>query len=304
MTIPQLGTLSHVELREVWPHEAHSFTPWLAANLTQLSDLVGIPLELEGTEVAVDLFSADILARNPIDDSLVLIENQLEKSNHTHLGQVMTYLAGLDVRTIIWIARDFSESHLSAFRWLNDNTEESFAFFAIRVSAVKIGDSIPAPQFEILSRPNEWERQLHSIAQGAQSEIGKLRTDFWSHFIRRHPSEAQYGPANGASARWRTLKDQNLVISLFIAREYVGLFVRGLMNADPTLVFERLQTKHDELMVKTGAILRPHSEGQFLISKQAGDTRDPSTWDTLCDWLHATSEKYESMLKEAFPLQV
>ena len=91
----KLGTLKNVNLREAWSHEAQDFTPWLADNLDRLSAAIGIPLELEGQEVSVDSFSADILARNPQNDSRVLIENQLEQTDHTHLGQILTYLAGL-----------------------------------------------------------------------------------------------------------------------------------------------------------------------------------------------------------------
>ena len=124
MATPEFGTLETVDLREAWPHEAHNFTPWLADNLDRLSDAIGIPLEPEGTEVQVEQFSADIFARNPQDDSFVLIENQLEASDHTHLGQILTYLAGLEARTVIWVARDFQEAHLSAIRWLNENTTD------------------------------------------------------------------------------------------------------------------------------------------------------------------------------------
>src|SRR5690349_12439656 len=114
--IPVLGTLVQVPLRDAWNHEAHSFTPWLAQNLDLLAEVIGIPLEFTGREVAVDNFSADILARNPLDDSVVLIENQLESTDHSHLGQIMTYLAGLHAHTVIWIAANFQEAHLSAVK--------------------------------------------------------------------------------------------------------------------------------------------------------------------------------------------
>lgn len=115
MSTPEIefGTLADAPLREAWAHEAHAFTPWLAANLDRLSATIGIPLELTGTEMRVGTFSADILARNPMDDSVVLIENQLEGSDHTHLGQIMTYLAGLETHTMVWVAPSFREEHLS-----------------------------------------------------------------------------------------------------------------------------------------------------------------------------------------------
>ncbi|WP_172820809.1 hypothetical protein [Cyanobium sp. NIES-981] len=133
MTSPtnNLGTLESVDLREAWSHEAHSFTPWLAENLDRLSQAIGIPLELEGQEVSVSTFSADILARNPQDDGLILIENQLEITDHNHLGQILTYLAGLEAKIVVWIAKEFPDPHLSAVRWLNDHTVEPLSFFAV-----------------------------------------------------------------------------------------------------------------------------------------------------------------------------
>ncbi len=113
----EFGELIDVDLREAWPHEANDFTPWLAENLHRLSQAIGVDLELEDTEVSVEGFSADILARIPSDGSMVVIENQLENTNHTHLGQVLTYLAGLEAQTVIWIAREFQGPHLSAIRW-------------------------------------------------------------------------------------------------------------------------------------------------------------------------------------------
>src|SRR5687768_17339149 len=123
----QFARLTEVDIRDAWTHEAHDFTPWLLANLEGIAEALGIPLEDEGSEVAVNTFSADILARNPLDDSLVLIENQLGSSDHKHLGQIMTYLAGLEAKIVVWIATGFHQSHLSALKWLNDHTDERFS---------------------------------------------------------------------------------------------------------------------------------------------------------------------------------
>src|SRR3546814_14222514 len=113
MTDIRFGTLEEMPLRQAWSHEAHQFTPWLAENIRHISKAVGIPLELTGQEVRVETFAADILARNPQDGTLVLIENQLEQTDHTHLGQIMTYLAGLEAQAVIWIAPALRQSHLS-----------------------------------------------------------------------------------------------------------------------------------------------------------------------------------------------
>ena len=192
MTTPEFGKLEPVSLREAWPHEAHNFTPWLADNLDRLSDAIGVPLKPEGTEVPVEQFSADILARNEQDDSVVLIENQLEWSDHTHLGQILTYLAGLGAQTVIWVARNFQEAHLSAIRWLNENTNDPFAFFAIQVKVVKIGNSPLVPIFEVLERPSEWDRYIRALSSGntrQQSELTKSRQEFWAYYSERYPED-------------------------------------------------------------------------------------------------------------------
>ena len=183
--LSKLGTLKEVSLREAWSHEAHSFTPWLADNLDRLSTSIGIPLELEGQEVSVESFSADILARNPQNDTRVLIENQLEQTDHTHLGQILTYLAGLEAQVVIWVASSFRDPHLSAVKWLNDHTVSPFAFFAVQVKAVRIDDSPIAPLFEIVAKPNDWDRQIQKQVRstGELSELSKWRLRFWNIFL-------------------------------------------------------------------------------------------------------------------------
>ena len=176
----EFGRLENVDLRQAWRDEAQVFTPWLAENLERLSEVIGIPLEAQDTEVSVEQFSADMLARNPQDNTLVLIENQLTPSDHDHLGKVLTYLAGLEAQTIIWIASRFTKAHLSAVRWLNDHTSDEFAFFAIQVKVVRIGNSSLVPLFEALERPNEWDRQVRAMQEAATlSGHSKLRHDFW-----------------------------------------------------------------------------------------------------------------------------
>ena len=191
----EFGELKDVPLREAWPHEANDFTPWLADNLHRLSQAIGVDLELEGTEVSVEGFSADILARIPSDNSMVVIENQLENTDHTHLGQVLTYLAGLEAQTVIWIARGFQGPHLSAIRWLNTHTVDPFAFFAVKVRAVQIGDAPApvAPLFEVLERPNDWDRRVKGAVDTSgnrrRAEFIPLRREFWSFYAERYQAD-------------------------------------------------------------------------------------------------------------------
>ena len=196
MAMRPLGALDSVDPREAWDNEAHDFTPWLADNLGHLATAIGIELEREGTEMHVGPLRADIVARNPRDDSRVLIENQLEHADLHHLGQVLAYLAGLEAKTVVWVAKGFDEAHLSALRWLNEHTAESFAFFAVRVRVVRIGDSPLAPVFEVLERPNDWDRRVQDTAQTRElTKLGQFRRDFWAHVSKRHPGEAPPGCA-------------------------------------------------------------------------------------------------------------
>ena len=300
MPVPTLGTLVDVDLRHAWNHEAHSFTPWLAAHLDVLGEKIGIPLELEGQEVPVETFAADILARNPQDDTLVLIENQLTSSDHTHLGQLMTYLAGLAAHTIVWVAADFREPHLSALKWLNEHTDDSFAFFAVKVKAVRIEDSLIAPVFEVLERPNHWERQQRAIAQETHqmSSLGQFRKKFWTYYVNRFSDERARGRADGASSRWRVFEDMGLVVTVYLAQKSVGVFIRGLRGMDSADVYTQLATHADQLQSTLGAKIGNPERGHYFVSAHGGNSADQSQWDDMCDWLHATADTYETALTE------
>ena len=174
MTDVSFDRLRDVALREAWSHEANDFTPWLARTSTT-SPRPSACARDHRHEVLVGTFYADILARNPQDDGLVLIENQLEQTDHTHLGQIMTYLAGLEAKTVIWIAPAFREPHLSAIRWLNQHTADGFAFFALRLRVVRIGDSPYAPMFEVVEKPNGWDTAIRTVAEAAQSDASRRR---------------------------------------------------------------------------------------------------------------------------------
>jgi len=302
MGLPELGTLVEVNLREAWNHEAHSFTPWLAEHLDTLARAINIRLELEGREVAVDTFSADILARNPLDDSLVLIENQLEGTDHSHLGQIMTYLAGLGAHTVVWVAADFREPHLSALKWLNENTVEPFAFFAIKVKAVRIGDSPIAPMFEVVGKPNHWERRLQAIAQNGNplSATGQFRKNFWTHYVNRFPDELERYPADATSVRWRTLEDLGLVVAAYITQKGVGTYIRGLRGANPEDCYEILVPYADRLKERLGVEIGTRGYTYLFSRFMEGHTSAPQNWDALGDWLHSTANTYETVLKEVF----
>lgn len=181
MPIPELGRLVRVDLRKIWVSESGDFTPWLGKeeNLRLLGETVGIDLELEAQEAGVDPFRADLLCKNTGDDSWVLIENQIETTDDTHLGQIMTYAAGLEVVTIIWIAERFTDEHRAALDWLNQITGEKFGFFGLEMELWQIGSSPVAPKFNIVSSPNDWTRTVQNSASrsGSLSEVKQAQLE-------------------------------------------------------------------------------------------------------------------------------
>ncbi len=181
----QLGRLERVNLRNIWRTEAQDFTPWLAQedNLTLLGEALQIELELEAVEQNVGPFRADILCKDTLTNNWVLVENQLERTDHTHLGQLITYAAGLDAATIVWIAAQVANEHRAAIDWLNDITDTDFRFFAIEVELWRIGESSVAPKFNLVSFPNDWSRSTSAarknVADSALSETQQLQREYW-----------------------------------------------------------------------------------------------------------------------------
>lgn len=182
----KLGTLERVAPSNLWNHEARDFTPWLLANGEGLADALGVDLELEEAEHRVGAFSLDIVGRDATNDTILIVENQLAGTDHSHLGQILTYAAGTGASTIVWIATAFREEHRQALDWLNEQTDKGTHFFGVEIEAFKIGDSPPAPHFKVVVQPNEWQKVVRDAAQG-QKVSGKsaLYAAFWERFIAR-----------------------------------------------------------------------------------------------------------------------
>lgn len=198
MSTQTLGRLQKAELREAWSSESSDFTPWLAQeeNLKLLGEAIGIELELESQEKEVGPFRADILCKDTATDNWVLIENQLERTDHSHLGQLLTYAAGLNAVTIVWIAQRFTEEHRATLDWLNERTDDKINLFGLEIELWRIGDSPIAPKFNIKSQPNDWSRTVQQAAAGGGevSAHKQLQLKFWNAF-------KQYMEAKGSFVR-------------------------------------------------------------------------------------------------------
>ncbi len=297
----RIGRLQDIDLRGVWASEPADFTPWLAGpeNLQFLADSLELPgLELVRTEHPVDGFSADVVCRIVGTEHHVLIENQLERTDHRHLGQVLTYAPRFDARIVVWIAREFTDAHRAALDWLNRITGEDYAFFGAEVRAVRIGDSIPAPLFDVVVRPNEWIKVApQSVSAAAvESEYNASTLRFWAAFHDRLREAG--GPLRKID---RPLKHSNYWAPLTSdGRCYlnawrsqgrtpgVGAFL-GFYNAGAEQAFAEMAACRDELEAAFGEKLEwSINKGRTvfkIVAASLGAPTDEADWSRQHAWL-------------------
>ncbi len=288
--------LRDIELREAWPNEASDFTPWLEDNLQRLSRVIGIAIEPDDSQVSVDGFSADVLATLPVNGSRVVIENQLDNTDHSHLGQIMSNMARLEAQTAIWVAREFQPAHLAAVRWLNINTPGDFAFFAIRVRAVRIGEfpAPIAPVFEVLEKPHDWDRRVLALNRAAQGSGGindrlnrlrRKRNDFWQAYAEQHPTDIQLPSDHSHSNVYYRLG--GALISQYMADGSVGIYL-----VEHSRAYD-VEAARAVSMYKEGLQLNLGDSSESL----AIDTNDRDNWPDMIDWLHGKLAEFRRVVE-------
>ena len=204
--MPNFGRLEIVDLRANWEHEDDHFTPWLSENLTLLNNVLNMNLECIDKNVEVGRYACDLLCRNMDDHSSVVIENQLNAFDHDHLGKALVYAAGLDARTIVWIAKDFTNEHRKTLDSLNERTHDSFQFFGVQLEVIQIDDSRPAPKFNVIVKPDSWVppsrisndywRSFKQYLEQQESSLEVLRwhggTDYLGFYLGYDENDGQY----------------------------------------------------------------------------------------------------------------
>lgn len=298
MTEVQLGRLVGVHPREVWQHEAHAFTPWLLRNVDVLSELLGMELELEIAEHPVGGFSLDLLGRDLSDESVVIVENQLEQSDHGHLGQILTYAAGTDPRTIVWITTGFRAEHRAALDWLNEHTDPDVRFFGVEIQVVKIGDSAPAPNFKLVAQPNDWEKRVKAETRAASELAGrsKLYWEFWEQFLSRiaaeHPgwTRAKATTTNG----WYDLPTGYGAIVYSISFTTTGLRVQLYFNSPKSEInaanFEQIAGQRGIFESALGESAewddKPGRKGAAIfVTSPFPSVDEVDQWPAMIDWI-------------------
>lgn len=176
-----LGTLKEItDLRSIWPHEALNFTPWVAENVELLADAVGFDITVDETESSVGDFNVDIYASETGTDRKIIIENQLEDTDHDHLGKLITYASGKDADVVIWVVKHAREEHKAAVEWLNNHTDDKIGFFLCEIKLFQIGDSDIAPSFTVVERPNDWTKEIKKTTLTNPTQ--QQRLEYWNAF--------------------------------------------------------------------------------------------------------------------------
>ena len=303
-----LGTLEKVELREVWERENSDFTPWLAGeeNINILGQKIGLDLEVEAQEKSVGKFKADILCKDINTDNWVLIENQLEKTNHGHLGQLLTYATGLDAVTIVWIAASFNEEHKATLEWLNKITDENYNFFGLEIELYKIEDSKIAPNFKIVCQPDNWSqsisREAKRIEQGEVSETKLKQYKFWTELGKelqsadtplklqkarpQHWTNLAVGKTGVRLAATFNTQEERVSAQLYIVRDK-SMF-KALEN-DKEAIEKELGEK------LSWQLLPEKAASRIALYRSNSDIENNDDWKEMLSWLVEKLEKLRSV---------
>ena len=253
----KLGKLEEVDIRKVWPHEQYDFSKWLATeeNIKELGDALNLSLTDVETEKFVGNYRCDILCKDEITGKMVLIENQLEPTNHDHLGKIITYASGLDAAVVVWIVASARDEHASAIEWLNKHTDDEISFFLMEVHAYKIGDSDPAPQFKIIEQPNDFVKIVKAVSKNSDmNESQKNRLEFWTQFNEVVDSQGKpFNKRKATTDPWYNVaigsSDASISIDL-VNKEHkirVSLWIND--NKD---IFDALFQRKDEIETALG----------------------------------------------------
>ncbi len=291
MLAKKLGKLQEVDIRKLWNHEQYDFSDWLskAENLEQLNEVIGLTITEVEKEVYVGSYRCDLVGVDETTGDKVIIENQLEASNHDHLGKIITYASGLDAKVVVWIVKEAREEHRSAIEWLNNNTSDKLNFFLIEIHAYQIGDSLCAPKFEIVEKPNGFIKNAKGKSGPGEYNKGQSeKLEFWTRFneiliergkpfnVRKPTTDHWYDIAIGTS-------DAHVSLTIVNREHAVGV---ELYIPDNKELFEKLYLQKDEIDEKLGL----HPEWQRLDGKKAArvlyrmpglDFEDHSNYDSL-----------------------
>ena len=303
-----LGQLKEIkDLRKVWPHEALDFTPWLAEedNLALLADAIGLEITLDETESKVGDFNVDIYATETGTDRKIIIENQLEDTNHDHLGKLITYASGKGADIVIWIVKRAREEHRAAIEWLNEHTDENISFFLIEIKLYKIGESSPAVKFEIVEKPNNWAKEVKK--QSFNAPRHQFRLEYWTAFneyaFTQTPFDKNFNRRKPSTDHWMTLSlgSSAYHIDILTLKNRNAVSVELYISDDKSIYHQLLKHK-DEIEAELGFALDwrelPDKKASRIIIEKPVNLDDQDEWNQQFDWFVDVCIKFKKVFKK------
>lgn len=300
-----LGTLKKItDLRSIWPHEALNFTPWVAENVDLLADAVGLDITVDETESSVGDFNVDIYASETGTDRKIIIENQLEDTDHDHLGKLITYASGKGADVVIWVVKHAREEHKAAVEWLNNHTDDKIGFFLCEIKLFQIGDSQIAPAFTVVERPNDWTKEIRKTASANSTQ--QQRLEYWQAFNDYAFTDANFSrifnKRKPTTDHWMDFSIGSSACHIAVSQiqKRKAVDVELYINDDKEL-FKSLFTHKDEIEKNMEMELEwkelPERKASRILIEKTVDLDDRATWPEQFDYIMDTCIKMKRAFK-------
>ena len=300
-----LGTLKEItDLRSIWPHEALNFTPWVAENVDLLADAVGLDITVDETESSVGDFNVDIYASETGTDRKIIIENQLEDTDHDHLGKLITYASGKGADVVIWVVKHAREEHKAAVEWLNNHTDDKIGFFLCEIKLFQIGDSQIAPSFTVVERPNDWTKEIRKTASANPTQ--QQRLEYWQAFNDYAFSDANFSKIfnkrKPTTDHWMDFSIGSSACHIAVSQiqKRKAVDVELYINDDKEL-FKSLFAHKDEIEKNMEMELEwkelPERKASRILIEKTVDLDDRATWPEQFDYIMDTCIKMKKAFK-------
>ena len=302
MTV-DLSRLKKIDLRKAWKHEAYDFTNWLSkdGNIDLLSNEIGVGINIIEKEASVGRFNVDILAEETTTNKNIIIENQLEKTDHDHLGKLITYASGIDAEIIIWLVKNSQEEHQQAVEWLNERTNNDLNFFLAQIELWQIDDSSYAPKINVIVKPNYWSKDVKSsVDKKKLTDTKKMQLEFWKKL-------KEYAEDNGYNINFRTPKPLGYHdISIGTSDAHISMNINTRddkidvgMYIKSSALFGLFTRKKEEIESKFGESLNwyelPDKKASRIRSFKSYSIADNENWTEAFDWMIEKILLYEKV---------
>ena len=305
-TIMKLGKIKRItDIRSVWHHEEKDFSKWLAQdeNLKQLSDTIGIDIVLEERESSVGNFSVDLYALEEGTERRIIIENQLEDTNHDHLGKLITYASGKGAEVIIWVVKRARDEHRQAIEWLNQNTGVNIGFFLVEIELWQIDDSAIAPKFNVVERPNDWAKQMKNV--DSLSETKQLQLHFWqqlSEYIKSNDSYAkEFTPRKAQPQHWYDLSvgssSYHIGLTVNTQKNRLGAEIYIPDDKDKFAIFKE-HAQEIEKLIGEKVEWREATKATRIITLHSCDISKEGQWNDAFNWLMDKALIFKRIVKQ------